>query len=720
MNKKKQSYSIRGKLVSAACMLMVAVIMVVSSTYAWFTLSTAPEVSGMSTAIGANGALEMALFTGGAINDGVVSSQDKTVRNTYWGNLVDLSDGYGLNQITLNPSKLNLGADGKTILGSPVGIPVYGADGRVSEVATNKTLTGLFDSVQGGFFASNTPVFGVRAVGAASGMTPRQLAFRDAKSQGANAMSAGKSTAANTLNSTGSKLANIAIKHATANPAGSDTYDQTDVAAIRAMINGLKGTQDTTGALQYIEKAYMQYIAAVATSGASGLDDTTALAVYSTVNTPGKTLAEIEALMSGVSLPGTITTGIAQLRISQAAVETANTKLTALETGASDSISWTDLKEALDPLADATAIKVNGIPASEIKARMSELVNSVASGQGLVISLATGAGVFADIADQCGDYSAAVTIDRVEYGGLVVERMQARMSTQSTVTPSYLSEVGSAVGALSAPSSGSNTARPFSEFYGYIIDMAFRTNAAESNLLLQTAATDRIYDDNSADAATMGGGSTMVFSSTDANFGPEQIKKLMSNLRVVFFTPDDSGTNTGTVLVYAKLDTEHATVSATGEVEANLYLYKAETVKKTDASGNYVNASNTVLYYKIGDKYYTPDKCDVTESSVTLKSGTDANADAVAVEDMVGLVDVTRETTLTGNDAVITAMTQNATVKVSAMVYLDGENLGNDAVSATAQQSLSGKMNLQFSSSANLVPMEYADLHAPTTQATTN
>ena len=63
MKKSKRKQDIKSKLLAAIAMLMVATIMMVSSTYAWFTLSTAPEVKGISTTIGSNGNLEMALGT---------------------------------------------------------------------------------------------------------------------------------------------------------------------------------------------------------------------------------------------------------------------------------------------------------------------------------------------------------------------------------------------------------------------------------------------------------------------------------------------------------------------------------------------------------------------------------------------------------------------------------------------------------------------------------
>ena len=73
------------------------------------------------------------------------------------------------------------------------------------------------------------------------------------------------------------------------------------------------------------------------------------------------------------------------------------------------------------------------------------------------------------------------------------------------------------------------------------------------------------------------------------------------------------------------------------------------------------------------------------------------------------------ENKLTGDKAVIVDLPQNDAVYVSTLVYLEGdENKGgvtNADVSATGTTSVTGSMNLQFSSSAELTPMEYGDLH---------
>lgn len=56
-------------------------------------------------------------------------------------------------------------------------------------------------------------------------------------------------------------------------------------------------------------------------------------------------------------------------------------------------------------------------------------------------------------------------------------------------------------------------------------------------------------------------------------------------------------------------------------------------------------------------------------------------------------------------DNTLTALTQNVAKKVTAIVYLDGDIVDNTMV-ANAARSMTGSLNLQFSSSATLKPME--------------
>ena len=55
-------------------------------------------------------------------------------------------------------------------------------------------------------------------------------------------------------------------------------------------------------------------------------------------------------------------------------------------------------------------------------------------------------------------------------------------------------------------------------------------------------------------------------------------------------------------------------------------------------------------------------------------------------------------------------LSQSVQENLSVMVYLDGDHVENEDV-ATGTQSLTGLLNLQFASSAELKPMDYSDLH---------
>lgn len=730
MAKKKTGImrDIKSKLMVAICMLLVSSIMMVSSTYAWFTLSTAPEVTGITTSVGANGNLEMALLpkAGHSVLNAITSGTgDSTknieAKNITWGNLVDLSDTtvYGMDKIKLFPSALNVGEDGKISTAALLKTPTYSADGRVDTLLAN-TVTAYYDSTETTFIQNED--YGVRAVGTASGMTDRQLDYRNARAAANTAAAQAKNTASQSLNNNGSALANVAIKHGISAD-GSDVYTQTDVASLQAIVNDLLGTETTTGALEYIESAYMQSILAYAASQASGEADTVWSAVKGAVEASGATLATVtNALTSnGVELPAALTTAISKYEATLAAVEEANTKLTAL--ASETEVTWGEISPALHLLASTDNMEVNGIKASEIRQadNMSTLVNSVASG-GLIITMRTGGGVYADIADQCGDYTASVTINEVTYNNLTLKNMTARMKTVTSQNPTYLDAIVTAVGSAGAPASGDATAKPITDMYGYVIDLAFRTNATDSNLLLQVAPADRIYSDNTNEN-TMGGGSSMTFAATTTDFSNDQVKALMKAIRIVFFKPED-----GTILATAKLDVDNSAIGADG-ITANISLYTAagstSYIYTADENGTYkpvityslIAEGETVAEkYALNEGVYTRDdvngtyKAEITGYDEILEGDTYTGTKYTRAE-------VTNTTETLIDDIALMALPQGQPSAMSVLVYLDGENVSNKDVAAGAATSMTGSMNLQFASSANLIPMEYAALHIPSGQA---
>lgn len=172
MRKDNSGAAIRRRLTAAISMLLISTIMMVTTTYAWFTLSTAPEVRGINTSVAGNGSLEIALMPTTGTFAGITSGRDAsgteyggaqvmTVANVSWGNVVNLKDpSYGLEGITLRPVQFNATlVDTEKVIyqkdesgnivtntdGDPV--PVYEADGQTPKTEIVKEPDGTIGNV---------------------------------------------------------------------------------------------------------------------------------------------------------------------------------------------------------------------------------------------------------------------------------------------------------------------------------------------------------------------------------------------------------------------------------------------------------------------------------------------------------------------------------------------------------------------------------------------
>ena len=665
MNKKmsKRQRDIKSKLMAAICMLLVSSIMMVSSTYAWFTLSTAPEVTGIQTAVGANGNLEMALQPySGNLNE--ISSAEgdsgKPIgqRNITWGNLVDVNDDtvYGMDQITLYPSTLNTAVEGK-VNSSPLAYPKYGADGRVNVLGTD-TTTGAYDQLKAQFAdqltenngtTHNNPK-GVRAVGTSSSISPRMMAYRNALAKALDESDKANIAAGRTLNNNGSAIGNIAVKHALGNDGAG--YSQDEIAPLRAAV------KDLDSIANQIESSLIQYL--LAESLAPAAAETT----YATLVTEfGKvtTLAAAKGI-TGAVVPGADTafaTAEAKLTTLRTNIGSAKTKMAALPS--EGSVTWLQLSDALSVLVQMESITVNGLTMDEIKMTKEEaqaagkdfkndegeyidgqsyLIQEVmANNTTALINMPYNTGVFGEIADMTGTYTGSFKVK-------ITQPMDLSINAKLTATPQgtpYLTQVKDAVALYVAVDGGAgNVANPITTFYGYILDLAFRTNATNSYLKLQAESVDRIYTDGT-NTNTMGHGATMTFSTTSTTFGDAGVKALMEHIRIIFFD-----TTSGEFIAFAKLDNSKATTdTATGAITMPIML-------TTDGT------------------------------FATAKTGEEA--------------------------AKIMDLEPNTATALSVLVYLDGKTMQNSDVAADVAESMTGSMNLQFSSSAELKPMEYADL----------
>ena len=706
MYKQNSEYkSIQKKLVAAVAMVLVACIMVVSSSYAWFTLSTAPEVKGITTSVGSNGNLEMALREVLDVNT-IQSLTENSLgfpnANKYWGNLVDLSDtGYGLSNISLAPARLHVSTsevkteetvtvesitaygtdiDGnitvntdakyngnliKTIVKNQYGTydityevvstqykiadrdvllmtATYGPDGRISSIEAN-TSNGKFNGQS--FAASNETLFGVQGIGTVSGMSDAQIALRNAKTAVKAAIEQARADAISSMNIDGAKLANLIMEYAMASNKDSVTYDANDVAIVATAIENLQTIADTLKAT--LDEAIVAVgMAQDVTVTKVDFDSTNGFVV--TDSTTDKDLSWDGMTDIQTSLKSAYT----ELATMNANLESARGQLPTLEGTATT--DYTTLVKSLGYLIDSNSMtftvgQSQHYTVAELRANLEALISDLIAND--IVAHIT-QGIYAEIARFVGNYegetSLTVTPSDFGYGSgdtaitkTVILQTEATEPTNGFYLPYAQIWLGRIQ--ITGEQSGSN----ISDLYGYLIDMAFRTNAVDSSLMLQTSPVSRVGDDETP--SVQGGGSYMQFTIGQNDYTLEQMIELMKAIRAVFFD------NNGNILGVSALDLETSYELSADErtVKADLRLFEYSVVQGA---------------LTLGD----PKDYDDTEKETTK------------------LLD----------------LVQNQATAVSVVVYLDGDLVDNGDV-AISGKSMTGTMNLQFASSAALDPMDH-------------
>lgn len=679
MGKSQKTYmSIKSKLIAAVAMLLVASFMVVSSTYAWFTLSTAPEVKGIKTTIGSNGSLEIALAYGNSATPFDASKVDSKVgdSNNYetWGNIVDVAAAkYGLATLKAGilPSRLNITDAANGIVGlNPLSTPAYGADGRITELK-NETIYGIFDSTSASF-KTDADGSGVRVIGTASGMTQQQIDYRNAKHAISTDLATAKTLAAKSLNDNGPKLASVFATYAT-NSSDSTTYDVTAIGSVLTTL---------TSAADAIESAIKNYYVAAAASKSVSLGEVEYAAAIAAVR--AKTVAELVAgpTIEGVTLPaasGAVADAYAKLTAIRTSLGTAQTKYD--EIGANKTAATgAQMIAALSPIMNIENVTINGLTKTEVQDTdgLSQLLNKYMDMGGIFVELPMGSGVYADIAEVTGNYTASIKIESITLGGSLGTLSNVPATMRTTVpTASVINLTAGFDTAFPTPESAGNTNPNITDFYGYAIDLVFRTNAQGSNLMLQTTPAQRIYSDSTL-ADTLGGGSTMNFTFPNA-LDETQQKNLLNAIRIVFTQQEvvgsgDSTTTQSKIVAIAGLDTESIQITGEGSTASiKLLNYTLDTKTETDAAG--VSKQSTVINIDTVDRFKGNDSTKQNNWAQTLMP-----------------------------------LNANTPTVLTAMVYIDGDYITNADV-ANAAVSLTGTLNLQFSSDAELVPMEYTPLH---------
>lgn len=612
------------KLNVAMVLVVVCLVLVIGATYAWFAIALNPEVQRIETNVGANGSLEIALLTEETFQDpGQIKTivgdsavkQDVTESNKSWGNVIQLSGGYGLEEIILLPARLNVvkSADGVHYVENGNGIlktAEFGLDGRIrilSDDTVSATWESSFDKGAFTYYVAGQR-YGVRAIGTLSNLSAQQIGLSEARSLVPTYTTAAARTVQNTWREYGAGMMDILYRHYALN---NGSFTQEDGVVVQ---NFAMGIQES---MEYVVDAMHQAVIGVAAAYIA--DEPTFEAFRDQVNDPANFgnisgLPMVTQMMNG---------GNDQALLS--ALETAEQMWQYTQEAVSYSYylarecNWETIEDVLVLLMAPTETYLGSKPLSDSGAFESLTRDNT-------VLLSDKSGVMGQIADFTGNFNAftvwkdnisveAVTASKVEKGRLI--QMQA-----------VLQSVNAAVGGW--------TRTNMDDIYGFAVDLAFRCNEP-SQLQLQSWAQMRVEDDSEF-PVTQGSGSYMQFQSD--NMDTEQLITLMNTIRVGFVS------DRGELLAVAKMDLSKSREEE-GVIDAPLYLYE------------YI-----------------------------LEEG--------------GQLTVERRR----DDTVITDLPQNAPVIVTVVVWLDGDSVDNSMVSELANQSMDGIMNLQFSSSADLIPSQ--------------
>lgn len=137
---------LKQKLMAAVAMLVISTIMLTSASYAWFTISTAPEVTSVSSKITVNENFEIALGTTSTdetpeeitgAEDGLIS--DDISRDQTWGATIT---SFG----TLTGDDVLSGLGPAVAEGSSLKTVTYGADGRPTGIEAEVDVPEDFDN----------------------------------------------------------------------------------------------------------------------------------------------------------------------------------------------------------------------------------------------------------------------------------------------------------------------------------------------------------------------------------------------------------------------------------------------------------------------------------------------------------------------------------------------------------------------------------------------
>lgn len=682
------------KLMGAIAMLLVASIMMSATSYAWFVLSTAPEVTDLTTTAGANGALEIALQSNKAdgtgradILSGVgqsIAGKDAQTANTYWGNVVDLSKGYGLEHITLYPARLNLN-NGVVNTTSMLSIPTFGTDGRVTSLK-NAEKTYFKD----GKFEQGQSHWGVNVMGATKTQVGdaetitltynRDFVLNEARTKVAECRTNLREQMTNAIEKNSLGIMGYLIFLS-----GYDQLPDSDLCALvsgyaQSMLDVIDGTKtalqwalmanaaadqniksDNEEEMKALGALYAECLTLPLTAeeGQKSVASWAETYGYSALKQAAEDIAAARVRVSEAkrqadngNSPAAILALIDENNIVMHGSYLDNSDVQKYDKALAYNFGMTEESEDGKPLRyeDSVYMLMKAQGTSNLFSVMASVIGDYAGDMTVweraeKVQTSTG-GYKYEITwvDQKPELSETVEADKYVYTIKGTSKTTwSEWDTQANT--GTLGAISDQINGITAPGTIQvELTRSDLSAYGYSVDLALQCSK-NTNLQLQQKAVARVEGDTSGQ--TMGSGSTMVFDLA-GDLTEAQVRKLMQGIYVVLMNTDS-----GEIYKIAAVDPDQLTVDQL----------------------QYPNrATGTLILYE-----------PVIQNGV-LSLGDKATS--------------------------IATMTADTQLNLTALVFLNGDQVDASMFSGTQALSLTGTLNLQFASSEALTAMDYTD-YAP-------
>lgn len=660
---------IRQKIVAATSILIMSAVVMTSTTFAWLTLSRAPEVSGAKTQIASNGNLEIALSALDGSAPGASTSTDGskgiTERNKTWGNIINLSDSsYGLDNIMLRPALLNQ-ADLKN---SPLQTFSYAEDGRIEALESDFSYC-TYDVESDTYYATNSR-YGVRAVASVTYQEGEENAAKKqynavAKQAIANigsALTSYNSLVSNENNKT--VLTNLMNAYLEARLNDKDVSVNSYLGSLKSMLEEFNGSMDDCieacldfielrqvakyGANDALTQKYLRFdeekLFECITVTSNSYNEVTKVTVKGDLWTVFNDLYGSATVNDAASQPENFLVVLGQMKKDREVIVNQINSLQALINmkDAGETVYWygadasklntCDIAKIVNAIVDINSTTLNGTP---IGSSGQDLISAGSGGGTKPVIIYHGA---LERMEQRTGGRAAMTVSLKVKVSIISVNVTANITTDASLATLNSCSTFFNDNAPTEFDKGSPIAQ---DCYALAIDFFVRTNAEGSYLLLQDKETNRIWGDDPTlpeQSTSQGQGSCYTFFTEDP-IEQQTILDTISAIRVAFVDVS------GSLLALGMLDTKEA-VSEYGKVTVPL------TYDTTEKKNNKGSAENP---------YYA-----------------------------------------------ITALKKNEETRITALFYIAGGLIENDKVLSNA--SIQGNINLQFASSVDLLSKDDEDL----------